>query len=96
MGVESTLGRGTTVVAWPDGDLTAYLESLEVLSAYLNDHLAGSAAGVRLAPTDPIDKSIPPLMMTNAAPTPRTGTWPPTRPPSTTSASATSSSTGWT
>jgi glyoxylase-like metal-dependent hydrolase (beta-lactamase superfamily II) len=28
------LGRGTAVVAWPDGDLGAYLNSLEVLAAY--------------------------------------------------------------
>ena len=31
---DSILGRGTTVVAWPDGDLGAYLHSLELLSAY--------------------------------------------------------------
>jgi glyoxylase-like metal-dependent hydrolase (beta-lactamase superfamily II) len=31
---DSLLGRGTTVVAWPDGDLGAYLTSLELLSAY--------------------------------------------------------------
>ena len=31
---DSILGRGTTVVAWPDGDLGAYLRSLEVLTAY--------------------------------------------------------------
>ena len=31
---DTLLGRGTTVVAWPDGDLGAYLKSLEVLSAY--------------------------------------------------------------
>jgi len=31
---DTILGRGTTVVAWPDGDLEAYLRSLELLSAY--------------------------------------------------------------
>jgi glyoxylase-like metal-dependent hydrolase (beta-lactamase superfamily II) len=31
---DSILGRGTTVVAWPDGDLVAYLRSLETLTAY--------------------------------------------------------------
>jgi glyoxylase-like metal-dependent hydrolase (beta-lactamase superfamily II) len=31
---DTILGRGTTVVAWPDGDLGAYLTTLEQLSAY--------------------------------------------------------------
>jgi glyoxylase-like metal-dependent hydrolase (beta-lactamase superfamily II) len=31
---DTILGRGTTVVAWPDGDLGDYLTSLERLSAY--------------------------------------------------------------
>jgi len=31
---DTILGRGTTVVAWPDGDLGAYLASLERLAAY--------------------------------------------------------------
>lgn len=31
---DTILGRGTTVVAWPDGDLGAYLTSLRRLSAY--------------------------------------------------------------
>ena len=31
---DTILGRGTTVVAWPDGDLGAYLESLTLLAAY--------------------------------------------------------------
>ncbi|GGQ43664.1 MBL fold metallo-hydrolase [Couchioplanes azureus] len=31
---DTLLGRGTTVVAWPDGDLGAYLDSLETLRAY--------------------------------------------------------------
>jgi glyoxylase-like metal-dependent hydrolase (beta-lactamase superfamily II) len=31
---DTLLGRGTTVVAWPDGDLGQYLTSLETLSAY--------------------------------------------------------------
>jgi glyoxylase-like metal-dependent hydrolase (beta-lactamase superfamily II) len=31
---DTILGRGTTVVAWPDGDLGAYLTSLERLAAY--------------------------------------------------------------
>jgi glyoxylase-like metal-dependent hydrolase (beta-lactamase superfamily II) len=31
---DTILGRGTSVVAWPDGDLGDYLDSLELLSAY--------------------------------------------------------------
>jgi glyoxylase-like metal-dependent hydrolase (beta-lactamase superfamily II) len=31
---DTILGRGSTVVAWPDGDLGAYLSSLGTLSAY--------------------------------------------------------------
>lgn len=31
---DTVLGRGTTVVAWPDGDLGQYLASMERLSAY--------------------------------------------------------------
>ncbi|MEJ3742208.1 MBL fold metallo-hydrolase [Actinomycetes bacterium KLBMP 9797] len=31
---DTILGRGTTVVAWPDGDLGQYLASLERLTAY--------------------------------------------------------------
>ncbi len=31
---DTVLGRGTTVVAWPDGDLGAYLDSLTALTAY--------------------------------------------------------------
>jgi glyoxylase-like metal-dependent hydrolase (beta-lactamase superfamily II) len=31
---DTILGRGTTVVAWPDGDLGAYLTSLDRLTAY--------------------------------------------------------------
>jgi glyoxylase-like metal-dependent hydrolase (beta-lactamase superfamily II) len=31
---DTMLGRGSTVVAWPDGDLGAYLTSLGLLSAY--------------------------------------------------------------
>jgi glyoxylase-like metal-dependent hydrolase (beta-lactamase superfamily II) len=31
---DTILGRGTAVVAWPDGDLGAYLHTLERLSAY--------------------------------------------------------------
>jgi len=31
---DTILGRGTTVVAWPDGDLGAYLSSLDALTAY--------------------------------------------------------------
>jgi glyoxylase-like metal-dependent hydrolase (beta-lactamase superfamily II) len=39
---DTVLGRGTSVVAWPDGALGPYLESLERLHAF-----ATSAAGVR-------------------------------------------------
>lgn len=31
---DTILGRGTTVVAWPDGDLSAYLDSLAVLAGH--------------------------------------------------------------
>jgi glyoxylase-like metal-dependent hydrolase (beta-lactamase superfamily II) len=53
---DTILGRGTTVIAWPDGDLGDYLDSLERLSAYqdipaLPGHgpaLADCAAAARL------------------------------------------------
>lgn len=38
---DTLLGRGTAVVAWPDGDLGAYLDSLEVLTAYPGTLLPG-------------------------------------------------------
>jgi glyoxylase-like metal-dependent hydrolase (beta-lactamase superfamily II) len=38
---DTLLGRGTTVVAWPDGDLGQYLTSLERLSAYPQMMLPG-------------------------------------------------------
>jgi glyoxylase-like metal-dependent hydrolase (beta-lactamase superfamily II) len=46
---DSLLGRGTTVVAWPDGDLGAYLRSLEVLTAYPRLLLPGDCAEVARA-----------------------------------------------
>ncbi len=42
---DTVLGRGTTVVAWPDGDLGAYLNSLDLLRAR-----AESVAAQRLLP----------------------------------------------
>lgn len=42
---DTVLGRGTTVVAYPDGDLTSYLASLERLSA-----LTGSGQVTSIAP----------------------------------------------
>lgn len=42
---DTVLGRGTTVVAYPDGDLTSYLESLERLRG-----LTGSGAATSIAP----------------------------------------------
>ena len=42
---DTVLGRGTTVVAYPDGDLTSYLESLERLR-----DLTGSGEVTSLAP----------------------------------------------
>ena len=42
---DTVLGRGTTVVAYPDGDLTSYLESLERLRG-----LTGSGAATVIAP----------------------------------------------
>lgn len=41
---DSVLGRGTSIVAYPDGDLRDYLRSLDVL------HAAAVATGARLAP----------------------------------------------
>jgi glyoxylase-like metal-dependent hydrolase (beta-lactamase superfamily II) len=38
---DTILGRGTTVVAWPDGDLGAYLRSLDLLTAYPRRLLPG-------------------------------------------------------
>ena len=42
---DTVLGRGTTVVAYPDGDLTSYLASLEHLR-----HLTGSGRATSIAP----------------------------------------------
>lgn len=42
---DTILGRGTTVVAWPDGELAAYLASLERLAA-----LTGSGAVTHILP----------------------------------------------
>lgn len=42
---DTVLGRGTTVVAWPDGELAAYLASLERI-----DRLAASGAAARILP----------------------------------------------
>jgi glyoxylase-like metal-dependent hydrolase (beta-lactamase superfamily II) len=42
---DTILGRGTTVVAWPDGELAAYLDSLERI-----ERLAGSGAASRILP----------------------------------------------
>lgn len=42
---DTVLGRGTTVVAYPDGDLTSYLESLQRLR-----DLTGSGAAASIAP----------------------------------------------
>ena len=42
---DTVLGRGTTVVAYPDGDLTSYLASLERLQA-----LTGSGRATSIAP----------------------------------------------
>ncbi|WP_151526377.1 MBL fold metallo-hydrolase [Serinicoccus kebangsaanensis] len=42
---DTILGRGTTVVAYPDGDLTSYLESLERLR-----ELTGSGRATTIAP----------------------------------------------
>ena len=42
---DTILGRGTTVVAWPDGRLGAYLESLERIEG-----LAGSGRAARIWP----------------------------------------------
>src|SRR5690349_5130180 len=42
---DTVLGRGTTVVAWPDGELAAYLDSLERI-----EKLAASGAAARILP----------------------------------------------
>lgn len=42
---DTVLGRGTTVVAYPDGDLTSYLSSLEKLQA-----MTGSGRAASIAP----------------------------------------------
>lgn len=39
---DTVLGRGTTVVAWPDGDLGDYLASLEALRALAEDTAAAA------------------------------------------------------
>lgn len=47
---DTVLGRGTTVVAYPDGNLGDYLESLSLL----RDHAAGNAATVLLPGHGPV------------------------------------------
>jgi glyoxylase-like metal-dependent hydrolase (beta-lactamase superfamily II) len=42
---DTILGRGTTVVAWPDGELAAYLESLERI-----ERLAANGVAARIFP----------------------------------------------
>ncbi len=42
---DTILGRGTTMVAWPDGELAAYLDSLERIES-----LTGSGAVLRILP----------------------------------------------
>ncbi len=42
---DTVLGRGTTVVAWPDGELAAYLDSLERI-----ERLAASGHAARILP----------------------------------------------
>lgn len=42
---DTVLGRGTSVIAWPDGDLGAYLDSLDLLAT-----LAADGAFTRLLP----------------------------------------------
>jgi len=42
---DTILGRGTTVVAWPDGELAAYLDSLERI-----ERLTGSGEVLRILP----------------------------------------------
>jgi glyoxylase-like metal-dependent hydrolase (beta-lactamase superfamily II) len=42
---DTVLGRGTTVVAWPDGELAVYLESLERI-----EQLAASGEATRILP----------------------------------------------
>ena len=42
---DTVLGRGTSVVAWPDGTLAAYLDSLERI-----EKLTGSGAVTRILP----------------------------------------------
>ena len=42
---DTVLGRGTTVVAWPDGELAAYLDSLERI-----ERLAASGEAARILP----------------------------------------------
>jgi glyoxylase-like metal-dependent hydrolase (beta-lactamase superfamily II) len=51
---DHVLGRGTTVVEWPSGDMRAYLRSLEALLAYDLDRLyPGHGPAVGLPPTAP-------------------------------------------
>ncbi len=39
---DTVLGRGTTVVAWPDGALAPYLESVELIAARIGDGAVGT------------------------------------------------------
>lgn len=55
---DTVLGRGTTVVAWPDGDLGDYLDSLRALR-----DLAGDLALTRLLPGHGPDLADPALVL---------------------------------
>lgn len=51
---DTLLGRGTTVVAWPDGSLAEYLDSLQTLTRLATDHgLVHALPGHGPATTDP-------------------------------------------
>lgn len=52
---DTVLGRGTTVVAWPDGDLGAYLRSLEDLRSHATQaHATSLAPGHGPVLADPV------------------------------------------
>lgn len=52
---DTVLGRGTTVVAWPDGRLGDYLDSLQRLRALVDEHQVRTILPAHGAPvTDPV------------------------------------------
>jgi len=54
---DTVLGRGTTVIDWPDGRLSEYLDTLDTLAEMINEHdVCGIYPGHGPIVTDPADR----------------------------------------